>query len=274
VCRRRGVGPHFVQDDGNPGLRDLPGRFAAGEAAADHVNGLKLPLRHPTITRGKGFRDQRFRRLDMPRRRYQFVAIAAFGVGFALCATPARADRNSVIAETYPQYSVSPPTTNQIVVCHDFGCQGRAVIGVTAGDRQQLAGIMASGRGSAKAERAAVAQAGAWFDRRIARAAGTVNHVARAGMSYTFKPEGQLDCIDTSRNTTTLLLLLDMLHLLRHHSVDAPRARGFLFDGKPPHATAVLLERATGKRWSVDAWTRAYGQKPEIMALDRWLDED
>jgi hypothetical protein len=210
----------------------------------------------------------------MPARHFQIVAIAAIGASVTLGAAAARADRDSVIAETYPQYSVSPPTTSQIVVCHDFGCQGRAVLAITAADRQQLTGIMASGRASAAAERAAVAQAGAWFDRRIARAAGTVNHVARAGMSYTFKPEGQLDCIDTSRNTTTLLLLLDMLHLLRHHAVDAPRARGFLFDGKPPHATAVLLERATGKRWSVDAWTRAYGQKPEIMALDRWLDED
>jgi hypothetical protein len=234
---------------------------------------LNLRLHHRTITRGKGFKDQRFWRLEMPPRRSQFVAIAAFGA-MMLCAAAARADRSSVIAATYPQYSVSPPTTSQIVVCHDFGCQGRTVLAVTAGDRQQLAGIMAAGRASAQAERAAIAQAGAWFDRRIARAAGTVNHVARANAAYVFRSEGQLDCIDTSRNTTTLLLLLDMLHLLHHHSVEAPRARGFLFDGKAPHATAVLLERATGKRWSVDAWTRAYGQKPEIMALDRWLDED
>ncbi len=30
---------HFVQNDGNAGLGDLPGRFAAGQAAADDVNG-------------------------------------------------------------------------------------------------------------------------------------------------------------------------------------------------------------------------------------------
>jgi hypothetical protein len=210
----------------------------------------------------------------MPGRCRYLVPPAVIGAGLLLCATAAFADRSDVIAATYPQYSMSAPTTSQIVVCHDFGCKGRTVLAVTAGDRHQLAGIMAAGRGSAKAERAAVAQAGAWFDRRIARAAGTVNHVARAGMSYTFKSEGQFDCIDTSRNSTTLLLLLDMLHLLRHHTVEAPVARGFLFDGKPPHATAVLREQATGTRWSVDAWTRAYGQKPEIMALDRWLDED
>jgi hypothetical protein len=33
------TGPHFVQHDGNAGLRDLPGGFGTGEAAADDVMG-------------------------------------------------------------------------------------------------------------------------------------------------------------------------------------------------------------------------------------------
>ena len=56
------------------------------------------------------------------------------------------------------------------------------------------------------AERKAVAAAGAWFDRRIAPLAGTVNHVARAGMKYAYNVR-QFDCIDSSRNTTSLLLV-------------------------------------------------------------------
>ena len=33
-------GPHLVQNDGKAGLSDLPGRFAAREAASDDVDGF------------------------------------------------------------------------------------------------------------------------------------------------------------------------------------------------------------------------------------------
>jgi hypothetical protein len=84
----------------------------------------------------------------------------------------------------------------------------------------------------------------------------------------------QFDCIDTSRNTTSLLLVLDQLKLLRHHDVNAPEARGFFIDGRPPHATAVLVEKATGTKWSIDSWTVGYGQALEVMPLDRWKSID
>jgi hypothetical protein len=128
---------------------------------------------------------------------------------------------------------------------------------------------MAAGRGSAAAERRAIAAAGAWFDRRVAPVAGTKGHVARANRAYMFDKR-QLDCVDSSRNTTSLLLVLAQLNLLRHHDVVEPVARGYVFDLRPPHVTAVLRERESGKDWAVDSWTRAYGQAPEIMPLSKW----
>jgi hypothetical protein len=56
----------------------------------------------------------------------------------------------------------------------------------------------------------------------------------------------QFDCIHSSRNTTSLLLVLDQLNMLRHHDVDVRESRGYMFDGRPPHATVVLVEKATG----------------------------
>jgi hypothetical protein len=47
-----------------------------------------------------------------------------------------------------------------------------------------------------------------------------------------------------------------------------------LFDGRAPHATAVLSERTSGRRFAVDAWTRAYAQAPEIMSIERWMARD
>jgi len=92
-------------------------------------------------------------------------------------------------------------------------------------------------------------------------------------MKYMFDTH-QFDCIDTSRNTTSLLMVLDQLGLLRYHDVDEPEARGYMVDGRPPHATAVLVERATGKKWSIDSWTVGYGQALEVMPLERWKDLD
>jgi hypothetical protein len=187
-----------------------------------------------------------------------------------LAIAPAWADRAGVIAATYPEYSLSPPTASSLVVCHGYGCRLRQEIGITAADRRHLAALMAAGRASAAAERHAVARAGAWFDRRIGPAAGTVNHVARAGVSYVMRSDHQFDCIDSSRNATTLLLLLDELRLLQFHEPDDPVARGYLIDGRPPHVTAVLKDKTTGQRWAVDPWTRGYGQPPEIIPLARW----
>ena len=64
--------------------------------------------------------------------------------------------------------------------------------------------------------------------------------------------------------------MLDQLKLLRHHDVDAPEARGYFIDGRPPHATAVLVEKATGTKWSINSWTVGYGQALEVMPLERW----
>lgn len=203
------------------------------------------------------------------------LAVVFITASFAAVCPPlsANADMASVVAATYSELSVSPPTVNSVNICHGFGCQYRAELALSGADRAALAGMLAAGRGSGAAERRAIGTAGAWFDRRFAAVAGTTGHVARAGRSYMFDKR-QMDCVDSSRNTTSLLLLLEQLKLLRHHTVIEPEARGYLIDGRPPHVTAVLMEKTTGTKWAVDSWTRAYGQAPEIMPLERWMTLD
>jgi len=174
-----------------------------------------------------------------------------------------------VIDATYGDFPVAPPTPSVVFVGHGFGCKYRAELDLTAGDHAKLTQLLAAGRASPEAERKAIAAAGAWFDRRVGPIADTEDHVARAGMKYMYDIH-QFDCIDSSRNTTSLLLVLDQLNLLRHHDVDVPEARGYLIDGRPPHATAVLIEKPSGTKWSVDSWTVGYGEPLEIMPLARW----
>jgi hypothetical protein len=185
----------------------------------------------------------------------------------------AQAASADVAAVTYGPYSVSPPSVNDVTICHGFGCKFRTEIALTAADRASLTKLLAAGTASPAAERKAVAAAGAWFDKRVAPAAGTVNHVRHANASYMYD-RGQYDCIDSSRNTTSLLLVLEQLKLLRHHAVDEPVSRGFFLDGRPPHTTAVLVDIKNGEKWSVDSWTRGYGEAPEIMELTVWKDRE
>jgi hypothetical protein len=195
-----------------------------------------------------------------------FAVSAAFVADISISAAATKA---GVIEAAYGEFSVAPPSPSIVFVCHGFGCKYRTEWDLTANDRAKLAQFLAAGRSSPEAERKAVAVAGAWFDKRVGPVAGTANHVARAGAKYMYDVH-QFDCIDSSRNTTSLLLVLDQLNLLRHHDVDVPEARGFFLDGRPPHATAVLVERTSGTKWSIDSWTVGYGQALEVMPLDRW----
>ena len=172
--------------------------------------------------------------------------------------------------EAYASVSLSPPTTRMVIVCHNFGCAQRTPVGLSPGDLATLSSLLAPGRASADAERKAVAAAAAWFDRRVGPEAGTTRRVARATGLGGQSTAGQMDCIDTSRNSTSLLLILEQLHLLRHHKVEGPEARGFVLDGRGPHATAVLTDIHTGRKWAVDSWTHKYGERPDVIPLDVW----
>ena len=172
--------------------------------------------------------------------------------------------------EVYTQLSISPPTTASVVVCHGFGCRFRTAVGLGPGDHAKLKQMFAVGeerrpRPSARP----IAAATKWFDRRVGPEAGTTRRVAYAGVRSEQGPE-QMDCIDISRNNTSLLLILDQMGLLKHHKVDPPQARGWLFD-RWPHATAVLRETVSGRQWAIDNWTHKFGEGPDVMPLDEWL---
>ncbi len=131
------------------------------------------------------------------------------------------------------EWSLASPSPSRVVICHGFGCAYRTEIGLAGGDHAQMAAIMASGSASAQAERAAIGRTEAWFERRIAPITGTAKRVARAGpLIGGANNPGQFDCIDTTNNTNSLLLVLSQLKLLRHHTIAAPASR-FLFTEGP-----------------------------------------
>ena len=199
------------------------------------------------------------------------VGVALVVVGLAVAGRPAfSAGIDPDVAAVYEELSLAGPTPQAVTICHGFGCKYRTPIAISDPDRKKLLQIMARGQASPQAEREALAVAVAWFQRRVAPEAGTAKAVARAGPLLSGE-RAQFDCIDASRNTTSTLLVLEQLRLLRFHQVRPPEARGILLDLRWPHATAVLREARAGQDWAVDSWTHNNGERPDVMPLSQWL---
>ncbi|CAN5359086.1 hypothetical protein BH11PSE4_BH11PSE4_33640 [soil metagenome] len=176
------------------------------------------------------------------------------------------------ISELYTSVSIYPPTAASMTICYGFVCRRRYEFGFTTGDRAALTKIMTAGRANAAAERAAVQKAVIWFDRRVGPVIGTDKRIANADFRY-FDDKHNFDCWDTTRNVTSLLLVMQDWGLFKHHTVGEPKYRGNALVLQTPHNTPVLVERATSERWVVDMWTRGYAQAPEVMTVNKWVDE-
>lgn len=205
----------------------------------------------------------------------RFVSVAiAVVFGLMAAGRPAQAAQLSPQqAELYASVSINPPSAAGMTVCYGFVCRRRAALDFTAADRKALMQILAAGKASPAAERAAVQRAVVWFDRRMGPAIGTAKRVARADIR-SGADAGNYDCWDSTRNVTSLLLVLQDWGLLRHHTVGNPRYRGNILALQLPHNTAVLVETVSRIEWSVDMWTTRYAQPPDVMLVETWLREE
>ncbi|WP_249225705.1 hypothetical protein [Tardiphaga alba] len=189
-------------------------------------------------------------------------------------ASPAKAiEMSREVADLYTSVSIYPPSASSMTVCYGFTCKRRHIFDFTTADRSALTKIMAGGKASAVAERAAVQKAVIWFDRRVGPVIGTSKRIAKADFRY-FDDKHNFDCWDTTRNVTSLLLIMQDWGLLKHHTVGNPHYRGNALALQTPHNTAVLLDKATRAEWTVDMWTQAFAQPPAVMPVAQWVKED
>jgi hypothetical protein len=202
------------------------------------------------------------------------LVVAAVSGAALLCAYPAAAmELSQPMAYLYNSVSINPPSAKSMTICYGFVCRRREMLDFTTGDRAALAQIMAAGRGSAAAERVAVQKAVVWWDRRVGPMIGTNKRIANADFRY-FDDKHNFDCWDTTRNITSLLLVMQEWGLFKFHVVGDPKYRGNALVLQTPHNTPVLIDRATQIGWVVDMWTRGYAQLPEVMTVDKWVKEE
>jgi hypothetical protein len=176
-------------------------------------------------------------------------------------------------AALYSTVSIYPPSATEMTVCYGFVCRRREILTFTPGDRNALTKILAAGHASAAAERAAIQKAVVWFDRRMGPVIGTDKRVANADIR-TLDASHNFDCWDTTRNTTSLLLVLQEWGLFKFHVVGDPHYRGNALVLQLPHNTAVLVDQTSKVEWVVDMWPRGYAQPPDVMTLEKWVKED
>ena len=156
----------------------------------------------------------------------------------------------------------------QIEICHGYSCKYTSKLPLGSADAHRFAAILASGQKSPPAERAAIGRAVSYFEDRTFDVIGIRD--SPKSKFGAFGVRGQMDCIDESTNTRALLLYLEDLNLLRHHTVTRNASRGMLIDGRYFHNTAVVRE-SSGVKWAVDSWYAPMGSNPDILLLSDWM---
>ncbi|MEM7693813.1 MAG: hypothetical protein AAF318_05135 [Pseudomonadota bacterium] len=161
------------------------------------------------------------------------------------------------------------PTTTKAWVCHGFGCHYRNTVTLSRGDRARMRRIVGRPK-SAAAERRRIAKLISWMERRVATTVGSAGDVGGLDLQNA-RVRGQMDCIDEATNTSSYLMIAQAAGLLRFHTVAGPVSRGFLIDGRYPHATAVI--RGKDGDFAVDSWPEANGVPPKIVPVSVWFAE-
>ena len=185
-----------------------------------------------------------------------------------VCALIAAGCTNTGSADRFlTKYADPDPSLEAVLICHGYGCKRQDTVDLRLA-WPRLVAAMTEPAPDAATERANIAVTIGAFEAEVGAMIGT--HEDVGGTFEGFAKPGQLDCIDETSNTTTVLELLDEGGLLVWHEVRGPMSRFFVYDGWP-HTTAVIVETATGEAFAVDSWFHDNGQPAEIVPLEMWV---
>lgn len=159
------------------------------------------------------------------------------------------------------------PTPTKFSICHGNSCRLRTEVSLSAAEWTQVRALFEPQPANALAERYQIARATALLETFTGRRAGTLEDAP--GMGVHWNPDGQLDCIDESTNSTAYLRMMAADGLIRFHDIGLPANR-FVLAAWGPSNTATIKDQATGKVYAVDSYFRANGEPADILPLDIW----
>jgi len=162
------------------------------------------------------------------------------------------------------KYNLEHPTPTAVTYCSSHGCLERADLSLTPVQWQQIIYSMRTPATDPAQERVNISIAMAEFEKIAGAKSGTSGDLARTGLNST----NQLDCIDESLNTTSLLVMLEEGNFIRWHSLGGTVERGGAFDW--PHFAASLTEKGSQEIFVMDSWFRNNGKPAVVLPLDVW----
>ena len=163
---------------------------------------------------------------------------------------------------------ITDPDPANFNICHDNGCASLTWVKLDAAQWATVRAVFAPPAATPAEEREQIRRAIALLESIVGPMTGTAHD--KGGTWQGFGQAGQMDCIDESINTTIYLTMLQKYGLLRWHNVEDRSTRWSLF--RWPHTTAVIEERASGRKWAVDSWFLDNGKPPFVLPLEIWKD--
>jgi len=167
-------------------------------------------------------------------------------------------------------HGLSTPTdSGEMTLCQNFGCTKSKSIQLSADELKPVQLLFTPLPADAVEERERIAQAIGLLEKITGPKIGTEHDLAKNAFGFSFE-SNQLDCVAESNNTSTYLLLLQNLELLKYHRVGGNMHRG-LFTLHAPHNSAAVIESDTDHAYAVDSWFRPNGEAAWIIEAEHWL---
>jgi len=169
-----------------------------------------------------------------------------------------------------PETGISVPTPAKFAYCRDNTCETIKELSFDPQEWAAITGPLSQPAADPATERVQIAEAVAVFEQKAGAKAGTTTDIG--GTIKGFFHPGQLDCIDETSNTKTLLGMLANDGLLRWHRRGAHATRLVILSDGVPHFTATVVENDSGQIYAVDSWFRDNGSPADVVPLDVWQD--
>jgi hypothetical protein len=163
------------------------------------------------------------------------------------------------------------PSLRAFPICYKHTCAAVATVSLNHDEWTEIMGIFQPAATSPEAERELIKKAVARLEVVIGKKVDTSHDKGGNFEGMSVHDGYQMDCIDESSNTTTYLALMQRDNLLKWHTVQPTKTRGFFIFGMP-HTTAVIKENQSGEVWAVDSWFHDNGVEPEVLPIAIWSD--
>jgi hypothetical protein len=163
------------------------------------------------------------------------------------------------------------PSLDAFPICFKHTCAAVATVSLTPKEWAEIKGLLQPSAATPEAERELIKKAVARLEVVIGEKVNTSQDKGGNFDGMFISDSFQMDCIDESSNTTTYLTLMQKDGLLKWHTVQPTKTRGFFIFGMP-HTTAVIKENQTNKKWAVDSWFRDNGVEPDVLPISIWSD--